>query len=147
MQNLWTHTARTLKGSERRKFISGVVKALGRGGHSFAETHLGWNRGTIRKGMQEQIDGIKESRVHERGRKKVETYLPNLLDNIRTIMDSRGQTDPTFRSTRIYSPLTAGEVRRRLQTEHGYSDKELPTERTLRSKLNYIDCSLRKVRK
>jgi len=48
---------------------------------------------------------------------------------------------------RVYSPLTAGEVRRRLQTEYGYSDKELPTERTLRSILNSIGCSLRKVRK
>jgi len=66
------NTARALKGDERRKFISGVVKALGRGGKKFAETHLGWNRGTIRKGLREQIGGIQKSRVHERGRKKAE---------------------------------------------------------------------------
>ncbi|MCU7880341.1 MAG: hypothetical protein KZQ66_10595 [Candidatus Thiodiazotropha sp. (ex Lucinoma aequizonata)] len=38
---------------------------------------------------------------------------------------------PTFRSTRIYSPLSADEVRLRLIAQRGYSDIELPCTRTL----------------
>lgn len=127
--------------------MSGVVKALGWGGQSFAEKHLGWNRGTIRKGLKESMDGDQQDRFYERGRKKAEEHLPELLENMRAIVDSTGQTDPTFRSTRIYIPLTAEEVRRRLQTQFNYSDQELPTTRTLRNKLNEIGCGLRKVRK
>ncbi|MCU7879188.1 MAG: hypothetical protein KZQ66_15195 [Candidatus Thiodiazotropha sp. (ex Lucinoma aequizonata)] len=41
-----------------------------------------------------------------------------------------------FRSTRIYSPLSADEVRLRLIAQRGYSDIELPCTRTLRNKLN-----------
>ncbi len=127
--------------------MSGVVKVLGLGGQSFAEKHLGWNRGTIRKGLIEAVEGDYEDRFYERGRKKAEEHLPGLLADMRTIMDSTGQTDPTFRSTRIYTPLTAKEVRRRLQTEFKYRNQELPAVRTLRNKLNDIGCSLRKVRK
>lgn len=127
--------------------MSGVVNALGRGGQRFAEKHFGWNRGTIRKGLQEQINGEQQDRAHQRGRKKAEAHLPNLLDDIRTMTDATGQTDPTFRSTRIYSPLSAAEVRRRLQKDFGYSDQKLPCVRTLRYKLNDIGCCLRKVRK
>ena len=42
-----------LKGSERREYMARVVHLLGRGGQSFAEQVLGWNRGTIRKGQRE----------------------------------------------------------------------------------------------
>lgn len=127
--------------------MAGVVEVLGRGGQSFAEKHLGWNRGTIRKGLMEGVHGVREDRFGERGRKKVEEHLPDLLDDMRLIVDSTGQTDPTFKSTRIYTPLTAGEIRQRLRREFGYTDRELPAVRTLRNKLNDIGCSLRKVRK
>ncbi len=57
------------------------------------------------------------------------------------------QTDPTFRSTRIYCPLSAKEVRNRLMSRCGYTDAELPSVRTLRNKLNDLGYELRKVRK
>ncbi|MCU7880124.1 MAG: hypothetical protein KZQ66_13215 [Candidatus Thiodiazotropha sp. (ex Lucinoma aequizonata)] len=53
-------------------------------------------------------------------------------------MEPLWQTDPTFRSTRIYSPLSADEVRLRLIAQRGYSDTELPCTRTLRNKLNEL---------
>ncbi|MCU7879479.1 MAG: hypothetical protein KZQ60_02080 [Candidatus Thiodiazotropha sp. (ex Lucinoma aequizonata)] len=58
-----------------------------------------------------------------------------------------GQIDPTFSSTRIYSPLSADEVRLRLIAQQGYSDIELPCTSTLRNKLNELGYQLRKVRK
>lgn len=124
-----------------------MVSTLGWGGQSYAEKHLGWNRGTIRKGLREQHDGVCKDRFYERGRKKAEEHLPDLLDDLRKIVDTTGQTDPTFRSTRIYTPLTANEVQHRLRSEYKYSNQELPAIRTLRNKLNDIGCSLRKVRK
>ncbi len=125
-----------------------VVSLLGWGGQSFAEQVLGWNRCTIRKGQAELQNGQAiEDRFEQRGRRRVEERLPNLLDDIRSIVEPSGQTDPTFRSTRIYSPLSAEEVRLRLITQCGYKDTELPCTRTLRTKLNDLDYRLRKVRK
>ncbi len=125
-----------------------VVELLGRGGQSFAEHVLGWNRGTIRKGRKElENDQPFFDRFCDRGRKRVEEHLPGLLDDIRRVVEPSGQTDPTFRSTRIYSPLSADEIRHRLICHHGYKDSELPCIRTLRNKLNEMGYRLRKVRK
>ena len=125
-----------------------VVLWLGRGGQSFAERVLGWNRGTIRKGLAELQSGQAiEDRFDQRGRRRAEELLPHLLADIRSIVEPSTQTDPTFRSTRIYCPLSAKEVRRRLITQYGYTDAELPCIRTLRNKLNDLGYCMRKVRK
>jgi len=125
-----------------------VVDLLGWGGQNFAEQVLGWNRGTIRKGQTEFRSGQGiEDRFGKRGRRRVEERLPDLLEDICSIVEPSGQTDPTFRSTRIYSPLSAEEVRVRLMTQCGYKDAELPCTRTLRTKLNDLGYRLRKVRK
>ena len=125
-----------------------VVNVLGRGGQSYAEQVLGWNRCTIRKGQTELVNGFPfKDRFNQRGRNKSETRLPDLLEDIRSIVEPASQTDPTFRSTRIYSPLSADEVRRRLITQCGYKNTKLPCARTLRTKLNDLGFRLRKVRK
>ena len=117
--------------------MASVVNVLGRGGQSYAEEVFGWNRCTIRKGQNELINGVPfTDRFSQRGRKRSETRLPDLLEDIRSIVEPASQTDPTFRSTRIYSPLSADEVRRRLITQCGYNVTELPCARTLRTKLN-----------
>jgi len=145
---LWKKTAIQLKGTERRQFMAGVVNLLRRGGLSFAERILGWNRGTVRKGKIElETNTPINDKFHERGRHQVEKHLPYLLDNIRSIVEPSSQTDPTFRSTRIYSPLSAGEIRQRLIRQYGYTDAQLPCDRTLRTKLNEMGYRLRKVRK
>ncbi|MGD9947975.1 MAG: hypothetical protein AB7U29_05785 [Desulfobulbus sp.] len=120
---MWKNTASLLIGSDRRQFMAKVVNVLGRGGQSYAEQILGWNRCTIRKGQAELVNGFPfKDRFNQRGRNKSETRLPNLLGDIRSIVEPASQTDPTFRSTRIYSPLSAEEVRRRLITQYGYKD-------------------------
>jgi hypothetical protein len=82
-----------------------------------------------------------------RGRKKAEEKLPTLLDDIRAIVDGQSQTDPTFQSTRLYTRLSAAEVRRQLIQQKGYTDAELPTEETIRVKLNQLGYTLRAVQK
>jgi hypothetical protein len=65
-----------------------VVKGLGIGGQTLAERELGWNRRKIRKGMQELLSGQAIVNGYGRsGRKRVESRLPNLLEDIRGIVD------------------------------------------------------------
>jgi hypothetical protein len=82
-----------------------------------------------------------------RGRKRIEHHLPNINDDIRDIVEPRCQTDPTFRSTAMYSPITAANVRKRLIEEKGYSDEELPGRKTISNKLNELGFKLKKVQK
>ena len=49
---LQLNTAKELKGSARRMFMARTVQAPFPGGKLLAERELGWNRGTIRKGMR-----------------------------------------------------------------------------------------------
>jgi hypothetical protein len=51
------------------------------------------------------------------------------------------------RTNRLYTRLTATEVRRQLMTQKGYSDDELPTAETIANKLNELGYSLKKVAK
>jgi hypothetical protein len=69
------------------------------------------------------------------------------LDDITDIVDSQSQTDPTFRTRRLYTRLSAVAVRQTLLTEKGYSDEELPSAETIGSKLNALGYSLKKVEK
>jgi len=61
--------------------------------------------------------------------------------------DATGQTDPTFRSTRIYTPVAAKQVRRRLIEQCGYRAKELPCVRTISSKIAVYGFRPQKVKK
>ena len=148
LKSLYIKTAQKLKGSDRRQFMAEVVKGLGLGGQTLVERELGWNRRTIRKGMRELksgqpiIDGFERS-----GRKRVETRLPNLLKDIKSLVEAQSQTDPSFKSTRLYTRLTSAEVRRQLIEQKGYSDEELPSAETIRRRLNELGYSLKRVAK
>lgn len=56
-----------------------------------------------------------------RGRKRSEQHLPNLLSDITAIMDGQSQAYPQFRTNRLYTRLTATEVRRQLIAQRGKS--------------------------
>ena len=148
LKALFIDTAKTLKGSDRRIFMARVVKILGKGGQRRATRELNWNRGTIRKGTRELESGfICRDAFSARGRKPAEEHLSHLLDDIEAIADTQSQTDPTFKTTRLYTRLSAAEVRRQLILQKGYSDDELPSEETIRVKLNQLGYELRSVRK
>jgi len=141
-------TAQTLKGSDRRLFMARTVKELGHGGQRLAERELGWNRETIRKGRRELESGVVcFDAFSARGRKRAEEHMPNLLDDIRALVDSQSQVDPQFRSQRLYTRLSGAEVRRQLILQKGYSDDELPTAETINSKLNALGYYPKKVAK
>ena len=141
-------TARDLPGGARRLFMARVVQALGPGGQRAAERRLGWNRRTIRKGTHELQHGLHcVDAFTARGRKRAEEHLPHLLADLRALVDAQSQTDPQFHSTRLYTRLSAAEVRRQLIAQKGYTDAELPTAATLGRKLNALGYQLRTVAK
>ncbi len=65
----------------------------------------------------------------------------------RTVVDGQSQADPQFRTTRLYTRLTAAEVRRQLIIQKSYSDEELPTAETIGTKLNLLGYYPKKVAK
>ena len=145
-RQIYIETAKVLKGSERRVFMARVAKALG--GQRRAVRELGWQRETIAKGLRELDSGVAiQDNFAARGRQKAEEKLPNLLTDIRAIVDGQSQTDPSFESTRLYTRLSAAQVRQQLITQKGYTDAELPSEETSRVKLNDLGYRLRTVRK
>lgn len=139
LKALFIDTANTLKGSERRRFMARTVQELGPGGQRRAERELGWNRQTIRKAQRELDTGLLCLDAFSlRRRKRAEEHLPNLLTDIKAIVDSQSQADPQFRTTRLYTRLSAAELRRQLLAQKGYSEAELPSERTIATKLNAL---------
>jgi transposase len=111
-----------------------------------AEKELGWNRRTIRKGMKELESGepIIDAFANS-GRKRIDVKLPHLLEDIKSLVDPQSQTDPSFKSTRLYTRMTSSEVRRQLIEQKGYSDEELPSNETIRRRLNELGYTLRRV--
>jgi hypothetical protein len=147
-KRVYIETAKALKGSDRRLFMARVVKSLGVGGQRRAARELGWDRETIRKGLHELESGYTCLDGYAgRGRKRAEARLPHLLDDITDIVDGQSQTDPRFESSRLYTRLSAAEVRQQLIVQKGYTDGELPCQETIRVKLNALGYRLRSVQK
>ena len=161
-----------LSGYKRRHFMAQVVQSIFDGKPSRTENVLGWNRKTLGKALAEwegkfcyscpdkfcpldtparhgqNFSGyLYIDRYYERGRKKAEVHLPNLLSDIQEIVDSQSQTDPTFHTNRLYTRLSAAEVRRQLMAQKRYTDDELPCAATINTKLNAIGYHLRAVQK
>lgn len=148
VKSLLKSAALKLKGSARRVFMAETVRELGPGGQTLAERELGWNRGTIRKGMHELIAGVEcMDAFCLRGRKRSDKRLPSLLEDIRDIVDPSAQVDATLRTPRLYIKMTARQVRTQLIEQKGYKDEDLPKRRTISTILNKLGYRLRKVKK
>lgn len=148
LKNVLNETKSKLKGPERRKFMAQIVSVMGPGGQSRAERELGWNKHTMIKGRKELESGIScIDNFSGRGRKCVEDHLPNILNDIKDLVNPGSQADPTFRTTKLYTPITAKEVHKRLIEEKHYSEDQLPTIRTIRTKLNQLNFHPQKVSK
>src|SRR3982751_346712 len=140
--------AKALKGGLKRVFMARTVAAMGRGGQRWAQEHLGRGRGASRKGTHELRTGMTcVDAFHCRRRKPAEEHLPRLLDDIRSIADGQSQADPRFQTDRLFTRISAKEVRRQLIARKGYTDSELPTQQTIDTKLNLLGFRLTRVAK
>jgi DNA-binding transcriptional regulator YhcF (GntR family) len=140
-------TAGRLHGAPRRRFMAQTVEALGLSQRLLAR-RLGWARDTVRKALHELHSGVTcIDNFSGRGRKPAEAHLPALGQDIRDVVADHLQTDPTFQTTRLYCRLSAATVRDQLLLRKGYTDEQLPSTRTIASKLNLLGFRLRTVAK
>lgn len=140
IKSLLQETAKSLTGYAKRLFMAQTVEDVFEGVPYRAEQELGWNRATMTKGLHELRSGVEcvDGRRGLTGRKPAEVHLPNLLTDIRDLVDSQSQTDARFRTPRLYTRMSASEVRRQLHEKKGYPEEVLPSEETLRCKLNKL---------
>jgi len=139
--------AKKLKGSLRRAFQAQVVLDHCDGNISHAKTLFGWNQPTIRRALQERETGEIIPDRQRPGRTTFSEKLPNLQNDIRSLVDPNSQTHPTFDNTFRYTRMTARAVLEALVQEKGYKKKELPALSTMRELLGKMGYRLRRVQK
>jgi len=81
------------------------------------------------------------------GNKKTEEKMPELADDIRSIVDAKSQADPKFQTSFLYTRITAKAVRQALIDENGYTDNELPCENTMGDILKRMGYKLKQIQK
>ena len=139
--------ARRLTGFQRRAFQAEVAVELCSGNARQAERRFGWGRETVEKGLHERHTGIRclEDFV-ARGRQRVEDRDRRLAADIRAIAEPHSYADPSLKSSRRYTNLSAAEVRTAL-IARGHAEADLPAERTMRDILNRMNYRLKRIRK
>jgi hypothetical protein len=139
--------ARRLTGFQRRAFQAEVAVELCGGNARQAERRFGWGRETVEKGLHERRTGLRclEDFV-ARGRQRVEDRDRRLAADIRAIAEPHSYADPSLKSSRRYTNLSAAEVRTAL-IARGYAEADLPAERTMRNILNRMNYRLKRIRK
>jgi len=136
-----------LKGSVRRMFLGQLALDLGRGGRLLVSRSLKISRQTLRKGIREIQSGeVQKDKFHERGRKPLTVTNPSLLSSIKKIVDGASQTDPQFKSTRLYTRLSPKEVRTQL-IKQDYKTEDLPCKATIGNAMKLLGYKRRKVGK
>ena len=147
IDSLIRFSAKQVTGQQRRTFLALVCKQLCDGSARKAEERFGWGREAVARGLKEESgQTINKPTVVRRSDLRSEVRNPQLAVDIRLIVEPHTQTDPELKSTRLYSNLSAGEVRAAL-VEKGYSGSQLPSERTLRDILNRMKYRLKRIQK
>lgn len=147
--DLLVSAASRMTGIERRLFLAEVCRKLCDGNTRQAERRFGWGRGTIAKGIEEQkldADAQASRKSGNAGKKRSEERNPQLAIDIRLIVEPHTQTDPELKTQRRYTNLSAAEVRQSL-LDRGYSQQEVPSERTMRDILNRMNYRLKRIQK
>ena len=97
-----------LRGPKKRAFMAKATEDYLDGSARRAETHLGWKRQTVQKGLNERRVGvICLDHYQARGRKKTEENLPSLEADIHELVGEKAQADPKLKTTFAYTKVTA----------------------------------------
>jgi len=112
-----------------------------------AEDVFGWNRSTVELGMNEfRTKILCVNDLSARHKPKAEEKNPNLMSDIREIMDPHSQAESRLRTTLLYTNMTGKAVYDALM-EKGWSEETLPTVRTISNILDRHNYRLRTVAK
>jgi hypothetical protein len=139
--------ARRLTGFQRRAFQAEVAVELCGGNARQTERRFGWGREAVEKGLHERRTGLRclEDFV-ARGKRRVEDRDMRLAADIRAICEPHSYADPSLKSSRRYTNLSAAEVLEAL-VARGHAQANLPAERTMRDILNRMNYRLKRIRK
>ena len=131
----------------RRYAMGDVTLSLLDGKHRVAEDVFGWGRSIVEVGINEFQTGIScMNDIRKRRKPKTEEKYPELLAEIRRIMEPHSETESHLRTTLLYTNMTAKAVYDAL-IEKGWSAGSLPTVRTISNILVRHDYRLRTVAK
>ena len=138
--------ASLMTGEKRRAFQAQITIKYFQGSARKAERILGWNRKTVKLGLEEKRSGItcKGLQSVRCGNKRWEERQPKAASELEKIAEEHGQQDPTFKSTIAYTRLTAAQARKELEKQ-GYTKEELPATSTMAVILNRMGYRLRPV--
>jgi len=131
----------------RRQAMADVTISLLKSKPRVAEDVFGWGRSTVELGMNELRTGL--SCLHDlstRQKPRAEEKDPELLADIREIMEPHCQSESHLRTTLLYTNMTAKAVYNAL-LQKGWSEERLPTMRTISNILERHDYRLRTVAK
>jgi hypothetical protein len=138
-----------LKGAFKRTFQAEVCLQLCDGVPRKAEQRFGWSRKAVAKGLTErelkpeQLAAVKSNNYKKQ---RSEEANPQLAIDIRLIVEPHTHSDPELKSERVYTNLSAKEVRQAL-LNRGYQERDVPRERTLRDILNRMNYRLKRIQK
>jgi hypothetical protein len=139
--------ARRLTGFQRRAFEAEVAVELCGGNARQAERRFGWGREAVEKGLHERRTGLRcLEDFGARGKRRVEDRDVRLAADIRAICEPHSYADPSLKSPRRYTNLSAAEVLEAL-IARGHAQADLPAERTMRDILNRMNFRLKRIRK
>jgi len=131
----------------RRSAMGEVTLLLLDGKHRVAEDVFGWGRSAVEVGIKEFQTGILcVNDISTRLKPKTEEKAPELLAEIRAIMEPHSEAESHLRTTLLYTNMTAQAVYNAL-IEKGWSPESLPTVRTISNILIRQDYRLRTVAK
>lgn len=131
----------------RRQAMADVTNTLLDGKPRVAEDVFGWGRTAVTLGMSELQTGIAcVNDLSKRRKPTTEEKLPQLVADIRLIVDSASQAQASLRTPFSYMKITAAAVRAAL-LEKGWPEEKVPGVRTLSNILNRQDYRLRRVAK
>jgi len=135
-------------GSERRAFQAAMTLKYCRGNARLAERLLGWGRETVQLGLNEQRTGIicLGAQASCSGDKLWEEKHPEVAQALWVLAESHSQQDPTFRSSLLYTRLTAAKALEELIIQ-GFQKDNLPSPSAMAVILNRNGYRLRKVLK
>jgi hypothetical protein len=131
----------------RRCAMGDVTLLLLDGKNRVAEDVFGWGRSVVEVGIKEFQTGIScVNDISQRHKPKTEEKNPELLLEIRNIMEPHSESDSHLRTTLLYTNMTAKVVYDAL-VERGWSAESLPTMRTISNILLRHNYRLRTVAK
>lgn len=132
---------------ERRLAMAEVTRHLLDGKARVAEYVFGWGRESVKTGLEELRTGIGcVNDLSKRRKPKAEEKHPQLVEDIRVLLEPHSQAESHLRTPLAYTNVTAAAVRKAL-LEKGWPEETLPKVRTISNILNRMDYRLRRVTK